>query len=399
MADVYLTIEPKTQQIAHQWRTSIQKTVNGKEKRSALFTWPRIILRNTLAPAGSREINWLKRKIMRYSDATWGIPLWPDKTALTTQAASGQKILAVADTGNRHFYAGRQCILIKPSDPFVYAVGTINILASAQITLLVNLAATWPAGSWVLPLYDCRIAADREIAGKAMRRQETDLEATEAYEAARTFDYALPASGAPTYLDIDLFLPTVETPVTYKYSRPYDLLQFLGLGYAASRYAAGENALGMKTKMIRPTRTEIWEALKFFDACQGRLQSFWMPSWSRDIVATQAILATDTVINCEDIEYTTHYLPNEVIGRHVFIRFPDRTYACRKIDDAAAATITLGSAIGTAVPANQLGRLLICFLNLCRFDIDEMAVDYPNGGGEYGQIDLSVMGIVGETVE
>lgn len=399
MADVYITTEPKSQQVAHLWRTSIQKTVNGKEKRTALFTWPRILLQSTYTPSGSREINWMKRKIIRYSDMLWGIPVWPDKTVLTAQAASGQKILAVADTGNRHFYAGRQCVIIKPSDPFVYAVGTINVLASAQITLLVNLAATWPAGSWVLPLYDCRIAADQEITGMAMRRQEIELEATEAYEAARTLAYTLPASGAPTYLGLDLFLQAVETPVTYKSSRPYDLLQYLGIGYAATRYIAGENALGMKSAMIRPTRAKIWETLNFFDSKQGRLQPYWMPSWSRDIVVTQAVLATDTVLNTEAIEYTTHYLTNEVVGRYVFILFPDGSYACRKITGAGAATVTLDSAIGTAVPAGLIGRLLICFLNLSRFNIDEMAIDYPKGGGEYGQIDLSVMGIVGEAVE
>lgn len=399
MADVVLTIPPQSQTVAHRWRSSIQKAVNGREKRSALLTWPRVILRNTVAPIGSREINWLKRKLIRYADSVWGIPVWADKTELTAQAASGQKILAVAETADRHFYAGRQCIMIDPSDPFEYEVGTIDILASAQITLVANLSATWPAGSWVFPLYDCRIAADQEVARPRSNRREIELEATEAFEAARTFSYTLPASGAPTYLDIDLFLHPIEEPVTDRYSRPYDLIQFLGLGYAASRFVAGEAALGMKTKLVRPTRAEIRETLDFFDACQGRLQMFWMPSWSRDIVATQAILDSDTIINIEDIEYSTYYLPNEIIGRHVYIQFPGGSYACRKIVDAGAATIELDSAIGTAVAAAQLERLLISFLNLSRFDLDELAVDYPLGNGDYGQIDLSVMGLVGETVE
>jgi hypothetical protein len=405
MADVILTIPPQSQTVAHRWRTSIQKNVAGGEKRSALFTWPRIVLRNTIAPIGSREINWLKRKIIRYSDAIWGIPVWADITELTAQAAEDQEILAVAETADRHFYADRQCILINPADPFEYEVGTIDAIAPAQITLVANLAATWPAGSWVFPLYECRIAADHEVTRPQSNRREIEIEATEAYETLRTFSYELPVSGAPTYLkdiadvDIDLFLHPIEEPVTYKYSRPYDLLQFLGLGYAASRFAAGENALGMKTKLVRSTRAQIRETFDFFDACQGRLQMFWMPSWNRDIVATQAILDTDTVINCEDIDYSTHYLPNEIIGRHVYIEFPGGTYACRKIVDAAAATVTLDSAIGTAVPAVQLERLLISFLNLSRFDLDELAIDYPLGGGEYGQMDLSVMGLVGETVE
>lgn len=398
--DVCLSMIPQSQTVVHRWRTAIQKTVKGREKRSALYTWPRIILRNTIAPTGSREINWMKRKIVKYADAIWGIPVWADLTELTGQAASGQKVLAVADTGDRHFYADRQCVIVNPADPLSYEVGTIDVLAAQQITLLANLTATWPAGSWVLPLYDCRIAADHEVVRPQSNRRETEIEATEAYETARSFSYTLPSSGAPTYLDIDLFLHPVEEPLTDRYSRPYDLLQFLGLGYAAGRHDAGENSLGMKTALIRNTRAAIWETLKFFDACQGRLQRFWMPSWSRDLVAAAAILSTDTVITVEDVEYETHYLTNNVVGRHVYIEFPGGTYACRQITaaDDDTPSVTLDSAIGTAVPAAQLENLLISFLNLSRFDLDELAVDYPLGAGDYGQMDLSVMGLVEETI-
>jgi len=401
MADVYLTIPPQSQTVAHRWRTGIQKAVNGQEKRSALLTWPRVILRNMITPTGSREINWLKRKIIKYADALWGIPIWADKTELTAPAASGQKILAVAATADRHFYADRQCVIADPADPLSYEVGTIDVLAAQQITLVANLGATWPSGSWVLPLYEFRIAADQEVSRRQSNRREIEFEATEEYEMARSFSYALPASGAPTYLDppIDLFLHPPEESTTDKYSRPYDLVQFLGLGYAASRYAAGENAIGMKMKLVRPSRAEIWETLNFFDACQGRLQRFWAPSWSRDLVVTAAVLVTDTVLTVENIDYETHYLTNEVVGRHVYIEFPGGTYACRKITaaDDDAPSVTLDSAIGTAVPAAQLERLLISFLNLSRFDLDELAVDYPLGGGDYGQMDLSVMGLVEET--
>jgi hypothetical protein len=398
MADVYLTMIPQSQTVAHRWRTAIQKTVKGGEKRSALFTWPRIILRNTFTPTGSREINWMKRKIVKYADAIWGIPVWPDLTALTAQAASGQKILAVSATDDRHFYTDRQCVIVNAADPLIYEVGMIDVLAAQQITLTVNLAATWPAGSWVLPLYECRIASDREVSRQQSNRREIELEGTEAHEAARSFSYALPASGAPAYLDIDLFLHPVEEPATYKYSRPYDLLQFLGMGYAAGRYDAGENAIGIKTKLIRPSRAEIWETLNFFDACQGRLQRFWMPSWNRDLVVTGAVLDADTVLVVENIDYETHYLTNEVIGRHIYIEFPGGAYACRQITaaDDDTPSVTLDSAIGTAVPAAQLENLLLSFLNLSRFDIDEMAVDYPLGDGNYGQMDLSVMGLVEE---
>jgi hypothetical protein len=126
-----------------------------------------------------------------------------------------------------------------------------------------------------------------------------------------------------------------------------------------------------------------------------------MPSWNGDLVVTAAVLNTDTVLTVENIDYETHYLTNEVIGRYVYIEFPGGTYACRKITaaDDDTPSVTLDSAIGTAVPAAQLDQLLVSFLNLSRFDLDELAVDYPLGDVEYGQMDLSVMGLIGEAVE
>ena len=396
MADVYLTLEPQEAKVSHKWRTAIQKVVLGFETRTALFTWPRVMLSNKYTPSGSAQINWLKRNLIFNTDKIWGIPVWPDKTILTGEAASGQPVMAVGQTDYRHFYAGRLCIIIAAADPFTYEIGIIDTLGSAEITLTENLAAAWPAGSLVLPLYECRIPGNQSVSGADQQRQTFDVEATEAFEEQREFVYTPPVSGAAQYLDIDLLLFPLQKPVTYDFARPYDMQQFLGLGYAASRYAAGDNALALKAQFLFPTRPQIQGIWDFFDSKMGRLESLWLPSWNRDIVPTLPIGAEDTEITIEPLEYGATYLSNEILGRYLFIRFPDRSYVCRKIIDAAGDYIVLDSAPGKAVTAGQLPRLSISFLYLCRFDLDEMEISYPKGRPDFGQAELSFAALMGE---
>jgi len=398
MPDVYLTIKPSDQQVSHSWRTTFQKTVKGKEKRSALFTWPRVILKNTIRLTSNQDINWFKRNLINYVDEVWYIPIWADKTTLTAQAASGQKTLAVGDTENRHFYEGRECIIINPDDSTDYEYGTIDSLTSTQITLVDNLASTWDSVFYVLPLYGFRLDSNQNILADLQNYQNIEFISTEAFETVRTFDYSLPTSGADTYQSLDLFLQPFNKQIKYSYNRPYQKLQFYGLGETYSSYDAGENQMGMNGSFVRSSRQEIWDTLNFFDSKMGRLSRFWVPTWSRDIVATLAILATATTIDTENIEYSSYFLSNDVIGRYIYIQFPDKTYACRKITGATAVSITIDSQIGTAVSADALDYLLISFLNLSRFDIDQVDINYQAKQPDIAKTDLSFMGIVEETI-
>jgi hypothetical protein len=391
---VYLTIKPKAQKVSHIWRTGIQRNYSGNEKRTMLYTWPRIKLNASFLALRDNKINWIKRNLIYSSDSLWSVPIWLDKTLLTAQASSGQKIISVAETDYRHFYQGRKCLLVKPSDFTVYEAATMSTISSVEIIMTSNLVSTWPAGSFIFPLYDCRLSPEQEISinSAIMRNTILDLEFVEAYETARSFTYTAPSSGAATYHGEDVFIQPLHKPLSYKFNRPGELLQFLGIGYFDSELALGRNFMTMKSSIRRLSRQDLWETFTFFDSKQGRLGQFWVPTWAKDIVVTQAILSTDTVINIEDIEYGTFYLNNEIIGRHIYIQFPDGSYTFKKIVDAATTTITLHEAIGTTVLGNGLSKVLICFLMLARFDMDTLTMNYIDG--DKGMADLSFCGLL-----
>ena len=398
MATVYLTIRPNEQKITHRWKTSIQKTVKGKEKRSALFTWPRIALNQTLHAVGSRQINWLKRQLTNNIDDIWAIPVWADESELVVEAASGQPILDVDEVDYRHFYDNCFCIVMDPDDCFSYEVGSINLVSSGTITLDANLTSTWPVGSLVFPIYECRIAQGQTITAEYDFYQEIEIQADEAFEEERNYLYTIPTSTATTYSGIDVFDYEFLAPIEYSFQRNYDLLQFLGVGYAYKRYDAGENELALKAVVTSNTKETTWNVLQFFDSKQGQFMPLWVPTWGKDLVPTLAIGAADTLISIENIEYTTQYLPNDVINRHVFIRFPDGTYVCRKIISSSAMTITLNSAIGTSVSASNLSKMRISFLYFCRFTIDSMEIEYVSSRGDVANIECSFKVLLEESI-
>ncbi len=397
MAEVYLTIEPESQALRHLWRTHIQTTTRGYEQRSALYSWPRVALSGKYKIATSPYVNWLKRNLVFSTDAVWGVPAWPDMTALTAQAASGQKTLVVAETAYRHFYTGRELIIIAAADPFTYEVCGIDTVAAAQITLSENLAATWPAGSRVLPLYDCRIAAEQSV--EMSRAQSVEIDAREAFEDARSFAYTPPASGAGEYEGLDIFSFYPQKPLALGYRRPYDIAQWQGLAYAQSRYAAGENKMSFSADYVFPSRAEIASFLNFFDSKMGRLSSFWLPTHGRDIVPAAAVGAEETRLTIEPISYASTYFTNELQGRHIYARLPGAAAVCRKITGAGTDYIDIDSALGFAISASQLARALISFLYLARFDLDEAEMLYPHNRPDFGRAALSFSALIGEELE
>lgn len=397
MAEVYLTIEPAQVSIRHRWRTQIMTTAGGAEQRSALYSWPRVALAAKYKMATSSHVNWFKRNLVFSTDAIWGVPVWPDMTALTAQAASGQKTLAVAETAYRRFYAGRELIIIAAADPVTYEVCGIDTVAAQEITLSENLVATWPAGSRVLPLYDCRIGAEQSV--EMTRTQSLEIDAQEAFEEARSFAYTPPDSGAEEYEGLDIFSFYPQKPLALGYRRPYDIAQWQGLAYAQSRYATGENKMSFSADYVFPTRAEIASFWNFFDAHMGRLSAFWLPSHGRDIVPAAAVGAEETRLTIEPISYASTYFTNELQGRHIYARLPGAAGVCRKITGAGADYIDIDSALGFAVSAAQCARVLISFLYLARFDLDEAEMLYPHNRPDFGRAALSFSALIGEELE
>ena len=370
--DVYVTPKIYKQSLVHSWMTSIQENIHGDEKRSSLVTWSRIKLNSDLALISTAERRFIRASLYQSIHKIWGFPFVHDKTFLTSQANGGQAILTVDETSYRHFYDGRGCILVSASNWELYEYGIIDTVDSAtQITLTDNLAGNWPVDTLVYPIYEYRIEEVQELRVFIKQLNYITLAATESMEDLRSFSYSVPSSGVPTYNGLDLFLTAPQYPATESYRHPFEHLVFFGKDFSGSVY--DKTRFIFDLDFIITSRADIWDLLKFFDSKRGRFQTFYMPSRNNDIIPTAAIAADAVTLTVE-----TLYLSSaEIVGRHLWIRLPDQSYVCREVTAVpTSTTITISSSIGTAISQANLSKMLICFLNEVRFNIDEIVLEY-----------------------
>lgn len=373
---VYVPLSVYEQSVSHTWKTTIQENINGEEKRSAIFTLPRVTLDNTYQLSTDEEIRFMHTHLLREVNGIWGFPVSSDVTALTAEAASGQKVMTVAATGYRHFYSYRHFMLIDPNNWESNEVGLVDSVDSGtQLTSTTDLDYTWPAGTLIYPFFGTWISDTQKLTSQYYKINGIRIEAKERITTDRHPGYTLPTIDTgvfPVYNSLNLFLKRPQPSVEEQYNFPHEPLRFDG--YDTDWYQPGrEVRVHFNRTHLYSSKKDIYDLLDFFDAKQGRYGSFYLPTYMQDIVINTAFLSTDTVLDVK----TLYYTETEIVGKHVHIQLPDGSYVCREISASTGDTsITLDSPIGTTVQLGSLPQVTCCFLYEVRFDIDELKMDY-----------------------
>lgn len=168
--------------LTRSYKTGIQMSVTGQEKRSALYSWPRRALKYKVIGMSAAEVAYIKRKIWRHQHHVWGVPLWTDGSKLTAIAAAGTKSLAVEDTRYRDFAIGDKVIITNPANPDSYEYGTIASFTQTGITLVDNLTYSWTSFYFVYPVLPARFEASMTLTSRTDRVGEMTIKAVEAFE-------------------------------------------------------------------------------------------------------------------------------------------------------------------------------------------------------------------------
>jgi len=273
-----------------------------------------------------------------------------------------------------------------------YEICTISGVAENAITISGALGKSWAAGNFVVPVYDFRTNFKGSINRQIREYDTISMEGVESFESARAFDYTAPASGTVTYRDKELFVYKPNSPKDETWSRAATIQQYLGKGFKHSYYSDTERK---HEHSFLLGAEEVPEVLDFFDRHKGRYETFWFPTWNKDIKPAQAINSSDTAIYIQDIDYDISWFLNDTIGRHIYIQFPDGSYVCRRIINATSSTIILNGTVGTSVSLANLSKMHISFLELGRFDQDEIELEYIQGR-RIAQTTLYFHGLINE---
>ena len=402
MANVNLTLPVSQQTVRHGWYTVLQTNNRGSEKRSAIYSFPRIEVQTKVPCYEENTSQWMRYNLFRRTDETWAIPVWVDATDLTTTASGSQAVINCDTTYRNHIYANRQIVVLDKDDFTNYEIKTIDSKTDSSITFTTNLTYQWePSTTTILPIIDMRLDTRLTLNRRTVKYDWFRVETREAYEDTRGYDYTIPtiSSWAPTYsgtgADKYVFVYNPIAEMAFRFEKPYNLAQWYGIGHADGYYQDRQTNINMNQRYLFNSREQISNVFDFFDYHQGRLISFWCPTWSKDITLTDGWSASDTVINATG--QAENNVNNDIINRHVMFRLPGSNYQFRQISSANSTTVTLDRQLGTAVSAANIGSVEVCYINFVRFDVDDIAMTYvsPNPGIAY--CDLWFHGFVEET--
>lgn len=365
---------PTKQKLTHTWFTAIQKTITGIEKRSRLYNYPRISMTYEYTTANSIHSNYIRNRLKSGIKEIWDTPVFSDRSVLSIDSVAGTNTITVTDIGNRHFYVGREAILVNPHDWTLYEKITISNITDDVITTDSSLSSNWVTGSNIYPVYSCRIDPEQSINKVVIQTDTFNMEFKQAYS---DINYTDVVYNGTTYSGLDVLTIKPVNSFSQSFIHPYNVLGFLGVEYSESLWEDTETEISGEYNYSTYDNADVRNILDFFDAHKGRLTPFWYPSWNKDIIIIDSsITAGQTTFNTIDNDWADNYGNNSnygEIGQHIIIWLNTSNFVIRKIVSGTNSTITLDEEIGdVSIPSN----LYISYLIYSRFDTDNIIIEH-----------------------
>lgn len=282
------------------WRTEIQNSRDGNESRRAARSAPRRVYEFTsLFQTHDRQI--LDARLVKFQSTEWYVPVWHDVSLLTFDVSVGNTAISF-DATEREWRTGGYGVLLSDTQAEVFEVASVT---SGGITIATGLTYDWPAGSAIYP------------AQKGLLADSVDLGQQTAGLAEARLQFRLPrqpqspgSHSMPTYDDGgDLAPPPLwgdepnwATPVSSIHDRlitTYDT----GIGPVYRDDRADKTFFRQTRDHQFRTRSQAWELRQFLEYLQGRLRTFWVPSWTADLTATRGLDGTSPELYVEPVAW------------------------------------------------------------------------------------------------
>lgn len=355
-----------------EYLTDVMTSFSGDEQRYALRSKPRRILEYTslvkkedAAIAGNLLWGWQNRN--------YAVPLWFDKSVLTTAASSGGISLS-ADTTNRGFFNGGLVLLINGSVD--YEAVEVSSFTSSTITLAKPLERGWLSGTSVYPV---------NIARMPMNVGSSQL--TDSVK-------RLPVSFVADPVQNDPYIPIVAPTTTHNgyevilrrpnWAVPIDIdNEFL---YETADYQTGGIAYATSTTFPKVTRRFQWDLYskteirlfrELFGRLKGRNRAVYLPTWFSEFELWSTEVASSVTIKVKNNEFYRMVNVDPALNTLMILPISGapiiRTIGSVGIDPTGFVTLGLNAAIGIDLNSTTLKRLSL--VHLCRLSADRVTIN------------------------
>lgn len=352
-----------------EWLTDVMPSTFGTEQRMALRLSPRRTFEMTFNPTNQAR-SYFDLWLHRLGSLEFMVPLFHDKAKLTAPVTAGQDTIPI-DTTYREFVDGGMAVIIG-DDPFTFDVLEITAVAADELTVeAAGVGHAWGKGVAVYPLRRTRISQESMFSAITNRVGEATLqfELNQANDIPAEGAWALSYNGIPILLD----KPNRRETIDFTYIRNSlildneiglrELLDDAGRAFTIQTYS----------KMMRG-RADHWAFRQMLYRLRGQALPCWLPTFNEDLVLSRSRLAADAVIDVKKIGYA--YTGGLIDGReHIIINGPAGPIGAAITGTGAAPTaseerLTLGGALGTALPAGTTAS----FLEIVRLSQDSVEI-------------------------
>lgn len=251
-----------------EWRTSVSQSRSGQEQRQRIRSKPRrswsysIQLQGATARAAFFDVTG-------FQNLVFGVPIWTDRSELTSQAAGGTSVLPVA-TSNKGFAVGG-VLFVRSGDTI--ETHEVDAITESGVSIKNPTTATFPAGAEVYP------GAVAKLPQSVSARRVTDnlLQSTVEFQALPQDTDAWLPSTTPTLLDgfeiIDR-RPNWSQPIGITFEYEADEIDYLS-GVSLRAPSREYPSAMFRLRYMINGRAEM----SAFRAMLGRLAGRHTPAW------------------------------------------------------------------------------------------------------------------------
>lgn len=163
------------------YHTTFLDSEDGSEQRSGIVTKVLRAHSFTIQTKNQAETGYLRRRLTKYVNKVWDVPVWPYEMTLTSEATAGTNTLNVDTTANREIATGSGEKVLLRSAYDTVGSGEIGSFTGTTITLTENLAATWPSGTKVYPLLRSVIGTAVDLTNPTPEHSKVKVEFIETF--------------------------------------------------------------------------------------------------------------------------------------------------------------------------------------------------------------------------
>ena len=363
--------------------TNVIESKSGKEQRVRLRKYPRRQLEyNTLVASGNDIDNTAIQRVLFHNQftfgksKTWLIPVCQDYRYVGYDLPSGTSTINV-DTQYHDYVDNGYVLLYKAYDD--YEVVRIDSLTTSTITLIAPTTQDYARNSIIVPMRQS-VFSDETSNGESLTYEiETFSTAWDVMVQDSLQNRTVPYIPTYVYKGYDVYMQTSDfssnnSVEVYNPQRRLD--NNTGIFSIDSRYKSTKERTDLR--LLLKTKREIAEFLGFLDYRAGRLNSMWVPTYSKDIQITQAGSSGDTTIKIKNIGYGLFMQDADTRKDLVFMK-TDGTPLFRRItgssqDPSGDEVLSLDSSLGFNFTNNDFRY--ISFLRFSRLDSDITELSY-----------------------